>query len=75
MAVEIRVRAIPNSRAASVEKLDDGTLKVKVDAIPEKGKANKRLIEIVADHLNIPKSKLHIVSGARSRNKIIHVDQ
>lgn len=73
--VEIRIKVIPNSRVVSVEELKDGTLKVKVDATPEMGMANQRLMEIMANHLKIPKSKLRIVSGFKSRNKTLHIDK
>lgn len=44
---------------------------VKVSAPPDKGKANRAVIEILAKALNVPKSSLAIISGETSRNKNI----
>ena len=66
------VKATPNSREASV--VEEGTrLKVKIDAPPVDGKANRRLIEILSDHFDVPKSEIKIVFGYASRNKIVEI--
>lgn len=72
--VVLSIRLTPNARAdeiGSVEADVDGgaVLKVKVRAIPEKGKANKALIVLLSKWLSIPKSRIEIVSGAGSRLK------
>ncbi len=46
---------------------------MKVDEKAKEGRANKRLIEILAEHLGVPKSRLRLVSGARSRDKLVEV--
>ena len=40
---------------------------------PEKGKANKQLIGLLSDHFRVPKSKISIISGLKSRNKIVEI--
>jgi uncharacterized protein (TIGR00251 family) len=54
--------------------LEDGTIKVRVNAPPVGGKANKQLINYLADILNVQKSAVQIVSGLTNRKKIIHVE-
>ena len=49
------------------------TLKIKLKAAPEKGKANRELIEFLSNLLNTPKSNITIVSGQTSRKKIIKI--
>lgn len=49
-------------------------LKARVSAPPEDGKANEALLRLLAEALNIAKSKLQIVSGPASRMKIIEVE-
>ena len=71
--MKIDVRVVPGSSKRSVIKLPDGNLLVRVTERPDKGKANKAAIEILADYLNIPKSRLSISSGATSRKKIIEI--
>lgn len=40
---------------------------------PEKGKANKQLIQVLSKYLKIPKTELKLVSGAKSRHKIVEI--
>ena len=55
--------------------LPDGTWKVKIAAAPEKGKANRELIEFLAEHFGVAKSRVRIMSGETSQLKRIHVDE
>jgi uncharacterized protein (TIGR00251 family) len=48
-------------------------LRVKVTAPPTAGKANQRLVEILADRLNIAKSRIEIIQGHRSRKKLLRI--
>ena len=48
-------------------------LKVRVRAIPDKGKANKAVIKLLAKWLGLPKSSLELLSGSRSRQKCIKI--
>jgi uncharacterized protein (TIGR00251 family) len=72
---DIRVKVIPKSSKTELAGyLPDGTWKIKVSAAPEKGKANRALVEFLADRLGVAKSRIHIVSGETSHLKRIHVD-
>ena len=77
--VRLTVRLTPNSGRDAVDGLEaaaDGEehLKVRVSAVPEKGKANKALILLVAGSLRIPKSSVSLVSGETARKKILRID-
>lgn len=48
---------------------EGGILKVKISSAPEKGKANGALIELLSKTYKIPKSKIRILSGEKSRKK------
>jgi uncharacterized protein (TIGR00251 family) len=52
----------------------DGTLRVRVTAPPADGKANKKLIKLLAQAFDVPKSAVVIVAGATSREKIVEVE-
>ena len=67
-----QIRALPNSKQPSVVK-DGDTLRVQIDAPPVGGKANRRMLEILAEYFNVAKNRLVIVSGHTSRNKIIKI--
>jgi len=74
--MDLRVKVIPKSSKTELAGiLPDGTWRVKIAAAPEKGKANRELIEFLAERLNVPKSSIHIVSGETSALKRIRVDQ
>ena len=70
----IKVAIIPNARAASVAQTDENAYKIRVNAPAIEGKANKRLIEILADHFGVLKSHVSIVKGLTSRNKVVEID-
>ena len=68
----IHVKVIPNSLKPSVNKRGE-KLKVKVDAPRKKFKANERLIEILAEYFGVKKTKIKIIRGWKSENKIIEI--
>ena len=71
--MKIQVKVIPNSRKVKVEKNKAG-LRVKVNAPAKEGKANKRLVEILAKYLSKPKLSIKIIKGLTSKNKVIEID-
>jgi uncharacterized protein YggU (UPF0235/DUF167 family) len=56
-----------------VKELSENSFEVKVSAAPEKGKANAKVIEVLAKHLGISKSKINIISGNTFKEKIIEI--
>lgn len=58
-----------------VEQLSDGTtvLKARVRAVPERGKANAALEQLLAKALGMPKSSVSVVGGETSRLKVVEV--
>lgn len=69
----IEVKIIPNARKTAIEK-EGERYKVHVTAPAVDGKANKALIELLADHFGIKKSSVEIIRGETSRNKWIRLD-
>lgn len=53
----------------------NGVLIVGIRALPEKGKANRELILKLARHFKIDGSRIKIVSGLNSRNKVVEIKQ
>ena len=53
-----QVKVKPNSKNQSIEESTDGTLTVHLKSPPVDGKANKELIELLANKFNVPKSHL-----------------
>ncbi len=71
--VVISVKTIPNSKRVEIKKLDNNNYSVRLDKPAVDGKANVRLIEVLADYFNVPKSSVEIVKGFRSREKIVKI--
>ena len=67
--VILPVRAQPGSRKNELKGEHDGALKVAVTQIAEKGKANKAIIEVLCDALDLRKSQLELLSGDTSPQK------
>jgi uncharacterized protein len=63
------VRAQPGARRNEIRGVQDGALKVCVTASPEKGKANKAMIELLAKSLGLKKSQIELISGETSHQK------
>ncbi len=71
--MRISVRVKPNSGKNQVVPQADGSLVVFVNAPPVEGKANQRMVELLAEHFGKRRREIIIVSGEGSRNKIIEV--
>jgi uncharacterized protein (TIGR00251 family) len=69
----LRVTVQPQAPEDRVVGFHGEALKVKVTAPPTAGKANQRLVEILADRLNIAKSRIEIIQGHRSRKKLLRI--
>ena len=63
----------PGKKATRVTKIDATHYVVEVTARPEKGKANEAVLKALAKYLTIPVSRLRILSGATSHNKIVDI--
>ncbi|WP_416883807.1 DUF167 domain-containing protein [Marivita sp.] len=69
----ITVRVTPNARDNKVV-MDNGVIKIGVTATPEDGKANAAVTVLLSKALGVPKSKLTLVQGHKSRDKIFRLD-
>lgn len=70
--MKINVKVIPGARKQEIEKGESG-FKVYLKSKPEKGKANKELITLLADYFNTSKSNIKIIKGEHARNKIVEI--
>jgi len=71
MIINVSVKTRAN--CAKIEQLSNTIFKIWVTEPPEKGKANKKVIELVAKHLKIPKSSIFIKAGTKSSDKLIEI--
>jgi uncharacterized protein (TIGR00251 family) len=68
-AVLLHVRVQPKARQNAVRGWRGEALRVSVTAAPEDGKANRAVIELLADTLALPAASISLVRGATSRDK------
>jgi len=72
-ALVFAVRVQPGARRSELAGEHAGALKVSVAAPPEKGKANKALIRLLAERFGVGRSDVTIVRGEHSRRKVVRV--
>jgi uncharacterized protein len=70
----LRLTVVPGAQRTQVVGLYGDRLKVRLAAPPEKGAANRELIDFLARSLNLPKSSFTLTSGASSRSKVVAVN-
>ncbi len=67
------MRVHPRAGSNTIDLIDGLRLRVHVTAPPERGKANKAAIGLLADRLGVPKGSIEIVRGQRSRDKVVEI--
>lgn len=66
-------KIVPGSSKNAVSGLLDGMVKIKISAAPEKGRANRCLIEFLAKKLCLKKNAVSIVSGQTNPIKSVRI--
>ena len=69
----LAVRVTPNARRAGVESVD-GQIRIGVTETPENGKATEAARAALAKALGVAKTRLTLVRGATSRDKVFRLD-
>ncbi|MBS0604524.1 MAG: YggU family protein [Verrucomicrobia bacterium] len=63
------VKVVPRASKNAIAGWENEELKVRLNAVPEKGEANEELIAFLAKTWKLPKSSISIHSGETSRHK------
>ena len=72
----LRVKVIPKSpKTKIINILDDGTWKIRLKAVPEKGKANQELVKYLSKLLGVSKNQISIISGQTDRLKLLRFSE
>ncbi len=69
--VVLNVLAQPRSSRSGVDGVVGDALKVRIRSAPVDGKANKEMVETLADAFSLPKNRVNFVGGETSKNKRI----
>jgi uncharacterized protein (TIGR00251 family) len=70
----LTVRVHPGARRNAIAGTHDGAIKISLTTPPTDGRANAALIVFLADHLNIPRAHITLVTGATTRTKTLHLE-
>lgn len=70
--MRVNIRVIPNAKKNDVSE-EGEKLKVYVKAPAVDGKANKAMIEVLAEYFKVKKGDIRIIRGERSREKVVEV--
>ncbi len=71
LVMELRVQ--PRASRDEVVGVCAGRLRVRIRSAPVDGKANQRLVALMAAEFHVPKSRVELLHGARGREKRIAV--
>lgn len=74
--MRLLVHLTPNAARDGLDRIDknasaEARLRVTVTTVPEKGKANKALVKLLAKKLRLPKSAIQIIAGHHARDKTL----
>ncbi len=72
--MRLNIKVVPKSSRAAVAGWLGDELKVRVVAPPERGKANRAVIDLLADTLGLPPDRIRIVAGTTSGRKLVEID-
>lgn len=73
---EFAIRVTPNARRAGLDLPEGlgGAIRIAVTEVPENGKATAAAQEMLAAALGVAKSRLTLLRGATSREKLFRLD-
>ena len=69
----ISVKVKPQAKEDRIEKTGENNYTIQVKAKATEGKANQAAIKILSEYFDKPQSKIIILKGRKSRNKIIAI--
>lgn len=71
----IEVRVTPRARRPGLTVPEEGPIRIAVTAVPEDGRANAAVRQVLAEALGIAPSRLTLERGAASRVKVFRVEE
>jgi uncharacterized protein (TIGR00251 family) len=74
MAIRLNIKAVPGSSRSAIAGWLGDTLKVRVTAPPERGKANAAIEAAVAEALGVPSESVRVIAGQASPRKVLELE-
>jgi uncharacterized protein (TIGR00251 family) len=73
-SARISVRLRPRGRGDALLGFAEGVLRAQVSAPPTDGRANRALCKLIAAEVGVAPSRVSVVRGAKSRDKVVEVE-
>ena len=72
--VVLTIHAVPGAARSGVAGMHGDALKIRIKARPVHGKANKELVEFLAEQLDVPGGSIRILAGEGGRRKRVLIE-
>ncbi len=69
----LRLRVSPGAARTEIAGRYGDSWKVRVNAAPERGRANDAVVELLAERLGVPRASVTLVSGHGARDKVVEL--
>ncbi|MAT92485.1 MAG: hypothetical protein CME59_07780 [Halioglobus sp.] len=73
MKCRLETKVVPGASRSEIVGWLGNSLKIRVAAAPEKGKANKAVIKLLSNRLGLNEDRISIVHGASSQRKVLEI--
>lgn len=73
-SARVSVRLRPRGRGDALLGFEEGVLRARVSAPPVDGRANLALCKLIAARVGVAPSRVSVVQGAKSRDKVVEVE-
>jgi uncharacterized protein (TIGR00251 family) len=75
-SITLQIKVLPRSAQSEIIEISpEGIVKVKLRAVPEKGRANAELRGFLADFFGVPTTAVTILTGETSQRKLVKVSR
>jgi uncharacterized protein (TIGR00251 family) len=71
----LKIKVIPKSSQDKIIRQAVDNFKIKITDAPEKGKANKKVIQLLAKEFGVSQSNVIITHGLTNRNKSVRINK
>jgi len=69
----IKVKVFSNSKKEEIIKKSEDSFEIKVKEKPIMGRANRKVVRVLASYFKIPESKIRLIKGFKERSKIFEI--
>lgn len=69
----IELRVITRAKKEEIQKISEDSYRIKVLLPPERGKANKKKVELLSKEFGVKKHAVRVVSGNSSNRKVVEI--